>query len=292
MTNVIDQFIKDMKIRNLAEGTQRNYLYAMQRLSDFYQGEPPEKLTDTQVQDYIHHLSCERHYSWSHIKTQTAAFRFFYGRTLRLHLKQFVIPVAKSAKKLPEILSRTEVRKLLQCIGHDLRKSAYFSLLYGCGLRGSEACQLRIKDINSDTNRIWVRNGKGAKDRGVYLPNATYRALALYWQRCRFEDYLFTRAQNANQPMRIKTPQLWLKSMKRETGIVKGSSLHLFRHSYATHALEDGENLINIQRNLGHVSISTTLIYTKLAQIPCQQMAPIDRLYAAEPSTPVFDQRN
>lgn len=84
MTKVIDQFTRDMQIRNLAQGTQVRYLLALRNLSKHYNHTPPEDLTDLQVQNYIHYLSCDQNYSWSHVHVQTSAFRFFYGHTLHL----------------------------------------------------------------------------------------------------------------------------------------------------------------------------------------------------------------
>jgi site-specific recombinase XerD len=278
VANAIEKFIKDMEIRNLSPNTHKQYLHALRELSKYYQDQPPEELTDDQVQDYIHHVACSRKLSWSYVNVIVSAFRFFYGQTLRKSDKQFVIPIAKTPKKLPEVFSREEVRILLDHASYDVRKYAYFSLLYGCGLRGTEACHVRLKDIDTPNARLWVRGGKGGKDRGVFLPRTTLHALRIYWQRCHFEDYLFVKSRNVNEPMHIRTPQGWLKALMHETGVWRKGGLHLFRHSYATHALEDGESLITIQRNLGHTGIKSTLVYVQLACAPFQQETPIDRL--------------
>lgn len=279
MTKVIDQFIKDMEIRNLSPRTRTAYLRAIQRLSRFYQGRAPETLSDQEVQDFIHHQAIGRGLSWSYVKIQTAAFRFFYGKTMRLAATCFVIPVAKSRVKLPQVLTRDEMRRVFQTVAYDLRKTAYFSLLYGCGLRGAEACNLRLTDIESASWSLRILNGKGGKDRVVYLPKKVYHDLAMYWKACRFKDYLFTTRHNPSAPMDIKIPQGWYKALSKEANIHKQGCLHLFRHSYATHALEDGIGLLSIQKNLGHTSLKSTMIYLQLAQIPEPTQAPIDRLF-------------
>lgn len=285
MTNVIDKFSRTMTIRKLSPATQQNYHYAVRRLAGYYPETDLENLNDDLIQNYIHHLIVDCEYSARHVGVQVAGIRFFYQNVLRKNLEKFLIPIPKQKKKLPEILNRQEVNRLFDAIAYNLRQTAYFSVLYGCGLRGTEACRLRIEHIDREAKTLWVREGKGGKDRGIYLPKNTYRALAAYWRACHFKDYLFVQPGAPDKPMDIRTPQNWLRAIKVETGIKKSGGLHLLRHSYATHALEDGIHLLTIQKHLGHTSLRTTMIYLRLAQVPDAQMSPIDNLFA-RPNTP------
>lgn len=282
MTNVIEKFSRNMKIRNLSPATQQNYHYAVNRLAKYYLETRLEDLTDDQIQDYIHYLIVDREYSPRHVGVQVAGIRFFYCWAVRKDLRKFLIPIPKQHKTLPEILSRQEVGRLFQEIAYDLRKTAYFQILYGCGLRGSEACNLRMAHIDRERKTLWVRKGKGGKDRGVYLPKVVYQALAHYWRASHFTDYLFVKSGAPDQPMDISTARGWLRTIKKEIGVKKSGGLHMLRHSYATHALEDGMHPLTIQKNLGHTSLRTTEIYLKLAQIPDPQMSPIERLFQSK----------
>lgn len=279
MTVVIEKFNRLMEIRNLAQGTRTNYLNAVNAIQAHYHGVPLETLTDDDVQKYLHFLAIECKHSKSHVNVQAAGLRFFFKYVLKKDLRDFLIPISKKPKKLPDILSRQEVGRLFQTIGYDLRKTAFFTVLYGCGLRGDEACRLRIRDVDREDKRLWVRGGKGNKDRGIYMPKAVYTALAKYWKACKFSDYFFVRTRNPNAPMRIETARGWFKCMQREAGIKKSGGLHLFRHSYATHNLEDGESLLVIQKNMGHTSLRTTQIYLQLARCTPLKVAPVDRLF-------------
>lgn len=286
MTNVIEKFTKVMQIRNLSQGTQSRYLDAIEKLARCYPNQKLEDLSEDQVQDYLLGR-VSNNLSQSTLRQEGAAFRLLFNTTLKKNPQSFLIPVTKKKKKLPYILSRGEVSKMFRVIAYDLRKTAYFSILYGCGLRGAEACNLRMCDIDSENRTVWVRDGKGGKDRGVFLPESVYISLANYWKASRFEDYIFVGRKNSSGPMHIKVAQNWLGSMKRETGIAKPGGLHLFRHSYATHALEDGVHLLTIKKHLGHSSLRTTLIYLELAQISNPEKTSIDRMFESmAPSNP------
>jgi integrase/recombinase XerD len=181
--------------------------------------------------------------SWSYINIHVSAFRFFYGITLRRNLNNFVIPCPKMIKKLPPFLSRDEVRRLFDVMSGMPRQLAFFNILYGCGLRGEEACYLRICDIDWGNKTLWVRNGKGGKERGVYLPKRVYVSLRRYYKAFHFENYIFPGYADPSKPMDPERARQWLKEAKAMTGIRKQGALHMWRHSYATHALEDGKDL-------------------------------------------------
>ena len=279
MANAKDKFIKDLEIRGRAKTTQESYLDSLERLEDYYSPKKLSDLSDDEVQEFIYHMVMNK-LSWSYINVHVSFFRFFYGTTLRKNLNQFVIPCPKMKKALPQYMSREEIGKALAHVAWDPKQSAFFQILYGCGLRGAEACMLRMGDIDSGNETLWVRNGKGGKDRGVYLPKAVYKILASYWRASKFKDYLFPGFQDQTKPMVIQRPRNWFREVKSGVGITKKGALHMWRHSYATHMLQDGFSLHTIMRRLGHTSIKTTMIYLHLAGgRDDEKGSPIDQLF-------------
>jgi integrase/recombinase XerD len=279
MTEVTDKFTKDLKIRNRAGGTQDAYLETVKSLEQFYPDKSLEDLSDDEVQEYIFHL-IERGLSWSYIQVHVSAFRFFYGKTLRRNLSTFVIPCPKGKKKIPNYMSYDEVRAALEASSGNPRQAAFFSVLYGCGLRAKEACGLRIADLDSANRTIWVRNGKGGKDRGVHFPNKVYDDLARYWRAFRFNDYVFPGYEDPGKPMLEQRARDWFREIKSMAGIKKAGSLHMWRHTYAVHMLDAGHRLLTIKRALGHSSLNTTMIYLQMAAPREEEKdSPIDHLF-------------
>jgi len=279
MANAKDKFIKAMTVRGMKESTQKSYLNALNNLSKYYPGRSLESINDDEVQEFIYDR-VKRKLSWPYINVHVSAFRFFYGKTLRKNLSQFVIPCPKMRKKMPHVMSVEEVRRALEVVRHVPRQFAFFSVLYGCGLRGGEACRLRVADIDSGNKALWVRNGKGGKDRRLYLPGLVYQALARYWRANHFKDYVFPGYHDATRPMVVQRARNWFRELKDLAGIKKEGALHMWRHTYATRMVEAGHSLLTLKRALGHTSLKSTMIYLHLsAGRKNEQDSPIDHLY-------------
>lgn len=169
------------------------------------------------------------------------------------------------------MLSREEVRALLACV-HTAHNRAFLTTVYACGLRLQEALFLEVSDIDADRMMIHVHRGKGAKDRFVPLPHATLELLRAHWRNHRNARLLFPAcgrdsrsAAAADTPMAKSSVQGAFRRAKFEAGIKKRAvSVHTLRHCYATHLLEAGVNLRVIQRDLGHSSLETTMVYLHL----------------------------
>lgn len=168
-------------------------------------------------------------------------------------------------KKLPVVLSRAEVRRVLACI-HRPHYRVCLSTIYACGLRVREGVYLQVQDIDSDRRQVHVRHAKGSKARYVPLPTSTLRMLRQYWGRHRHPLWLFPSPSRGDKPMSVGGVQRCFKAALLESGVQKGATVHTLRHSYATHLLEAGVNLRMIQAYLGHSSPKTTAIYTHLTR--------------------------
>ena len=170
------------------------------------------------------------------------------------------------------VLSVTEVQQLLACVRRP-RYRVCLSTIYACGLRISEGVRLRVEDIDSPRMLLWVRQGKGRKDRSVPLPERTLELLRGYWSQHRHPRWIFPTAlaKQAPSPAAPKhiSPQIVrsvFQAALQESGVQKAATVHTLRHSFATHLLEAGVSLCVIQAYLGHTSIRTTTIYTHLTK--------------------------
>jgi integrase len=175
--------------------------------------------------------------------------------------------------KLPVVLSAQEVRQILKQVkGFDHR--VCLSTIYSCGLRLSEGVNLQVPDVDSQRMCLHIRAGKGNRDRYVPLPERTLQLLREQWKTHRHPHWLFPGkghsgqgAATASEPMRRTTLQRAFRLALRASGVKKPAHIHSLRHSYATHLLEQGENLRQIQVNLGHKSPTATVIYTHLTSL-------------------------
>lgn len=187
------------------------------------------------------------------------------------------LPATKVIYKLPSILSANEVQQIIKATG-NIKHKTLLILIYGAGLRVSEAVNLRIKDIDSERMTLHIRCSKNKKDRYVILSPVVHKHLRSYWNHCRFTDYIFP-GQNANQPMTTSTAGQIYQRAKERAKIKKQGGIHALRHAFATHMLEAGVDLFIIKELLGHSSIHSTVRYLRF--VPGKDISiksPIDQL--------------
>jgi len=258
------KMLNDLLVRGLAENTQKSYLQAVTGLAVYYH-RSPDQLCVQEVQDYLLHLSQERHLAWTSCNTIRHGLRFFYQITLDRPATQFYLPCAKEPSKLPQILSHEELVRLFTVATNDKHRSLLMTT-YAAGLRASEVTQLRVTDIDSTRMCIRVEQGKGRKDRYVPLAPRLLVQLRDYWRVQRPPHWLFPGNRGNDQHMsRDGAWHIYVKARDR-AGITKAGGLHLLRHCFATHLLEAGTELVVIQRLMGHTSIRSTIRYLHLAR--------------------------
>jgi integrase/recombinase XerD len=270
---------QDLVVRGLSVHTQRVYLYVVTDLARYHRRSPDE-LSDRDVQRYVRHLIEERRLAWGSLRTMVSGLRFFYWTTLRRAPSAFSIPMPKGARKLPEILSREEVARLLNGVA-NLRHRVLLMTTYGAGLRVSEVTRLRVSDIDSQRMLIRVEQGKGRKDRYTLLSPRLLEELRRYCRIYRPSEWLFP-AQGGNAPMATSTAQHLYRAWKLRAGIRKRGGIHGLRHGFATHLLESGADLVTIQRLLGHDRLETTAHYLHVTpQRLSERVSPLDQLSLA-----------
>jgi integrase/recombinase XerD len=193
------------------------------------------------------------------------ALRFFYTHTLNRKIAIERIPFPRRERKLPLILSRDEVKALLEA-PRTLRHRALLAILYASGLRVSEVARLKVADIDCTRNVLWVRSGKGRKDRQALLPPKLRDLLRCYWRNEQPADWLFP-GTDATQPISSKAIFLACRKAAQKAGIAKPVHPHSLRHAFATHLLEARVDLRTIQILLGHANLQTTARYLQVADV-------------------------
>jgi site-specific recombinase XerD len=262
MTPLRQRFVQDLQIRNYAPRTISTYVAAVIAFARHF-GRSPEQLDAEHVRQYQLHLLGLRA-SWSRFNQVVSALRLLYAITLRRADMVPLIPYGKRPKVLPVVLSPDEVRRLFAVVTDPF----YLLILqtsYAAGLRVSEVVRLRVTDIDAGRMVLHIRCAKGHKDRLVPLSKLLLQRLRQYWQKYRPRDFLFP-GQSGTAPISIGQVQRICRQAVRASGIRKKASMHTLRHSYATHLLESGVNLVTLQKLLGHSQISTTVGYTHVEQ--------------------------
>lgn len=193
-----------------------------------------------------------------------------------------VLPSIEQPKKLPVVLSRSEVKQLLKT-PKLLKHRLVLAMLYGCGLRCFELRNLQLKDLDFDRGMLHIRQGKGRKDRYVPLSEMQIRGLKNYIAAENPAIWCFTGNDREGKtvPLSAQGVQWIVKEARKHSGIKKEVTTHSLRHSYATHLLEMGLDIISVKDLLGHADIQTTLTYLHVAQLGRQKpFSPLDRLYS------------
>ena len=276
MSNLLAKYQTDMELRNFSPNTRRLYLGHVQRFAGFCQ-KPLEKLGETEIRIFLHHAIHGRNLSSSFVNSAYSALRFFYETTLGRGWDIRHIPRAKKDKRLPVVLAREEVRRLLGATA-NLKHKAILTTIYAAGLRVGEASRLCLTDIDSANMQIHVRQGKGRLDRYSVLSPANLDLLRFYWQRYRPKDWLFP-GDASDAPIAVRSIQRVFREARDKAGIHKPASVHSLRHSFATHLLEAGVNLVYIQQLLGHADLRTTSMYLHLIRMDVLKIkSPLDAL--------------
>jgi integrase/recombinase XerD len=268
--------LEDLQIRHYSKTTIRLYLHAVSAFAQHF-GKPPDQLRAEHIRLYQLFLAQEKQVSLSTFIQVVSALRFFYTHTLNQKVAIERIPFPRRERKLPLILNREEVKSLLQA-PRNLRHRTMLAVLYGSGLRVAEADRLKVSDIDSPRNVLWVRLGKGSKDRQTLLSPRLLELLRGYWRAERPVEWLFP-GPDPKRPISPKAIYLACRNAVQIAGISKPVHPHSLRHAFATHLLEAGTNLRCIQILLGHANLATTARYLQVADVAVRSTSsPLDSL--------------
>ncbi len=269
------RMIEDMTVRNLSPATQRSYIYAVAKFSQYF-GCSPDRLGIEDVRTYQVQLVA-RGISWPALNQTVCALRFFYGVTLGQSELPERIPHAREPRKLPVVLSADEIVRFLEAVP-GLKSRTALTTAYAAGLRASETARLKVGDIDSRRMMIRIEEGKGAKDRYTMLSEQLLTILRGYWRLVRPRHWLFP-GRDEDRSIDPQALHAACRLACTVSGLAKRVTVHTLRHSFATHLLEAGTDIRIIQVLLGHSNLSTTARYTRVASTTIRSTAsPLDRL--------------
>lgn len=260
MTPLRQRLLDEMALRNYSPRTVEAYLAAVVRLSRHF-NRSPDQLDPEQVRAFQLDL-IRRDVSWSQFNQVACGLRFFYSHVLNRPAGQVpVVRYAKTPKALPVVLSPGEVGRLIAA-ERDPVKRTMWRTAYACGLRIQELIHLKVGDIDSARMLVWVRGGKGDKDRAVPLCATLLAELRAHWTAWRPKTLLFP--GRGGEPRCAGGLQRAFQIARERSGLTKPATPHTLRHCFATHRLEGGLDLATLQRLMGHSDLSTTLRYVHL----------------------------
>jgi integrase/recombinase XerD len=260
--NILDNLVKELKIRNYSFRTIKNYRSLCWFYLSWLKREPSAR--DVMViKQYQIYLMEEKNYAPRTINLATAALQFLYDNVLKTDIAFSELPRMKTGRQLPKVYSEAEIEKLLAVKQHPKHRMILM-LAYGCGLRISELGFLKKSDIDLDRDIIWIRHGKGNKDRTVMLDSVIKNEILIYLKKYCGTKFVFE-GYEPGIPLTAVTISKIYEHACEKAGITKRGGIHTLRHSFATHLLEHGTDLRYIQELLGHSSSKTTEIYTHVS---------------------------
>ncbi len=285
-TDLLKRFERTISVLGRSPSTFSNYARHVAALALHF-GKLPTELDPEQVHDYLFYLQKKNHTpSQSYFKHTVYGLRFLL-KSEGLPYSYLHLPEIKKEQKLPVVLSKAEMWRLLQA-PTLLKHKILLGLLYGCGLRCMEVRNVRLQDLDFDRHQLRVVQGKGKKDRYVPLSVHLIRGLKKYILAEQPQDWLFNgqplagRAGGDFDSRYSQRGVQWvIKQASKQAGIQKEVHVHSLRHTFATHLLEDGVDIVTLKHLLGHENIETTLLYLQIAQLQTQKVfSPLDTLFA------------
>ncbi len=270
------EYLEKLQRRRYSPNTINTYTTLFRDFVNYYAQYEVDTITEDQVHHYLHYLIREREISASTQNHVINAIKFYYEKVLGYPKSEYLIDRPKKEKRLPEVISREEVQQMLAATS-NLKHYTIIAILYSAGLRRSELLNLRLKDINIERRQIWVRGGKGKKDRTTLLSKNLIPEIRRYQNEYK-PNYWFIEGPN-RKPYSAASIAAVVKNAAKNARLKKTVTPHMLRHSFATHLMDNGVDTRIIQKLLGHNSIKTTSIYTHVSQKDLQKIiSPIDHI--------------
>jgi site-specific recombinase XerD len=273
--SLYERMSEDLHLGGMAKRTHQGYLRAVRQLADFCRL-PPDQITEDQLRKFFLHLKNDKEFASGSLKVAYSGIKFFYTRTCKRRWQTLAQMRIKDVKSLPEVLTIDQVHQIIDACTSQ-RMAVFFWTVYSLGLRLEEGLNLHVGDIDSKRMMVHIHRGKGAKDRYIPLPQSTLLMLRTFWRTHRHPTFLFpadgrnhrgvsqlrgvSRAKTTMSPTAVQDA---IKLITNQLNFGKKVSTHTLRHSFATHLLEAGVSLRQIQQFLGHSSLQTTMIYLHL----------------------------
>lgn len=273
----IRKFEEQITIKSYSPSTVFSYSRCIAQIS-LYCKKSPLDLDPDEINSYLYAMKNDKDLSETFFKHTVYGLRFFY-RIYDLDERAIRLPSMKNNRKLPSVFSQEELRRLFKA-PQRLKQRVLLSLIYSAGLRVSEVCKLKITDIDFDRKQIHVRESKNNNSRYVVLSAYIAAGLRQYIKGSKPKEFLFN-GREKGSPLGHSAVQQSFRLAMKKTGILKEACVHTLRHSFATHLLEQGVDIVSIKEQLGHAHIQTTMMYLHVAKLERSQVhSPFDKLYA------------
>jgi len=272
----IERFEHQITIKSYSESTVFSYSRAIAQISLYFKKSPLD-LEPDEINSYLFTLREQKGLSDTYFKHAVYGLRFFY-RVYDLEDRAIRLPNLKNKRKLPVVFSQQELRILFKT-PQRLKQRILLSLIYSAGLRVSEVCKLKISDIDFDRKQIHIRLSKNNKSRYVVLSDYIAKGICQYIEGAKPKDFLFN-GREKGSPLGHSAVQQSFRLAMEKSQIQKDACVHTLRHSFATHLLEQGVDIVTIKEQLGHAHIQTTMMYLHVAQVErTLAHSPFDTLY-------------
>ncbi|MDO9529197.1 MAG: site-specific integrase [Syntrophales bacterium] len=281
MSEAVKSYQEMLTLKRYSQSTVKSYLNAFNRFALHFGEDRIANLDKSDIQMYLSDKIVKQNLSPSLQNLQINAIKFYYEKVLGRPSEIYNLPRPKKASSLPTVLSEEEVVSILKTVD-NLKHRCLLYLLYSAGLRLGEVVNLSVTDIDSKRNLIFIRAGKGQKDRTSLLSQTTLNLLRTYYKEFHPTKYLFEGQDGGKYSPR--SVQAIFKRTLAKSGVRKQATVHTLRHSFATHLLERGTDLRYIQELLGHTSSKTTEIYTHVSQKSLGRIrSPLDQIKHSTP---------
>jgi site-specific recombinase XerD len=254
----LQKFLQQLQLKAYSDSTIRTYRNEFAQLLQILGKVNVQDLEPHHLQRYL--VFCMNKGLSEHtIHSRLNALKFYYEQVLHKQKMFFEIPRPKRPLQLPKVLNNEEIASIIKAI-ENVKHKTMIMLAYGCGLRVSEITALKVADVDGKRRLLFIRRGKGKKDRVISLSPVLLVMLREYYKQNRPKKFLFEGARAGTQ-YSIRSLEAIIQAAKEKAGIIKPGSMHMLRHSFATHLLDKGTDVVMIQKLLGHNDIKTTLRY-------------------------------
>ena len=278
MTNkkLIEKLQEDMDMRGFSNYTKDSYLRKAKEIVEYF-GKPMRQVTTKELRYFLlKYLRGEKQIGERSVNYYNPVIRFIYDVVLDYPINYKQLPMYKKKRKLPKILSEEELHVFFDACDNYMYKTI-FMMIYGSGLRISEATNIRIEDIDSKNMRLFVRNGKGERQRYTVLPKVSLEMLRECYRRYRPnhpEGYMFLNREG--NPLKSERLRVFFRRYRRKAGISEDFIVHSLRHAFATRLVEEGIPLVQVKELLGHSCIRSTMTYVHIANNMQKVDSPLD----------------
>jgi site-specific recombinase XerD len=271
--NLLTRYERDLTLKGFSPRTRETYYRNLIYFFN-YTKDDPTKVNSETIKDYLYYLIKDRQLSQSSLRQARSAIKYFFTNTVNRPIEVENIPNQIKERRLPTVFSVDEVARIINSTT-NLKHKTMLMLVYSSGLRVGEVVQLKTSDIARDIMRLKIRQAKGHRDRYALLSKVCLTQLEKYWKTYKPANWLFNGNKHGTQ-ISTRSVQHAFELAKKNCGITRPGGIHSLRHSFATHMLEAGGGIFQLQKFLGHKHLQTTLIYAHMREENVKAESPLD----------------